>query len=168
MLLCLHKHHHLSRFPPVPQIGEMRDKPIVSYLGDFVVIYCKMEETKPEPRTWIWYKANGTEKVSCSEPVQLCHWSFLIDIPSSRISYVHLPCFYSQEYSSRAALHVTHVEIILIYLIYLNYLIIYPNKASIFNSSAYFVKVKVDLLITVHRWMVYPFIHIPHVWSFSA
>lgn len=119
VLLCLHKHHHLSRFPPAPQISEVRDKPIVSYLGDFVVIYCKMEETKPEPRTWTWYKVNGTEKVSCSEPVQLCHWSFLIDIPSSRISYVHLPCFYSQEYSSRAALHVTHLELSLFILIIL-------------------------------------------------
>ncbi|CAI5649578.1 embigin [Oreochromis niloticus] len=54
----------------VPQIGEMRDKPIVSYLGDFVVIYCKMEETKPEPRTWIWYKANGTEKILIAEESQ--------------------------------------------------------------------------------------------------
>ncbi|XP_044051305.1 embigin isoform X2 [Siniperca chuatsi] len=46
-----------------PQIGEMRDKPIVSYVGDSVVITCKMEETKPKPNTWNWYKANGTEKI---------------------------------------------------------------------------------------------------------
>uniref|UniRef100_A0A3Q0TGK1 Embigin n=1 Tax=Amphilophus citrinellus TaxID=61819 RepID=A0A3Q0TGK1_AMPCI len=54
-----------------PQISEMRDKPVVSYLGDFVVIHCKMEETKPKPNTWVWYKVNGTEKVSCSAPVIL-------------------------------------------------------------------------------------------------
>lgn len=48
---------------PVPQIGEVRDKPIVSYVGDSVVIACKMEETKPKPSTWNWYRANGTEKV---------------------------------------------------------------------------------------------------------
>ncbi|XP_071402372.1 embigin [Centroberyx affinis] len=46
----------------VPQMGEERDKPIVSYVGDSVVIACKMEETKPQPRTWQWYKANGTDK----------------------------------------------------------------------------------------------------------
>ncbi|XP_070690179.1 embigin isoform X2 [Pempheris klunzingeri] len=45
-----------------PQIGEVRDKPIVSYVGDSVVIACKMEETKPKPNTWRWYKENGTDK----------------------------------------------------------------------------------------------------------
>lgn len=48
--------------PPAPQL-QMRDKPIVSYVGDSVVIVCKMEETKPKPSTWNWYKANGTDKV---------------------------------------------------------------------------------------------------------
>uniref|UniRef100_A0A667Y9H6 Embigin n=1 Tax=Myripristis murdjan TaxID=586833 RepID=A0A667Y9H6_9TELE len=45
-----------------PQMGEVRDKPIVSYAGDSVVIACKMEEPKPKPSTWHWYKANGTDK----------------------------------------------------------------------------------------------------------
>ncbi|KAL7391651.1 hypothetical protein ABVT39_012089 [Epinephelus coioides] len=45
-----------------PKIGEVRDKPIVGYMGDFTVITCKMEDTKPKPNTWNWYKANGTEK----------------------------------------------------------------------------------------------------------
>ncbi|KAM6930855.1 embigin [Xenentodon cancila] len=45
-----------------PQIAEMRDKPIVSYVGDSVVLVCKMEEAKPKPTTWNWYKENGTEK----------------------------------------------------------------------------------------------------------
>lgn len=44
-------------------MGEVRDKPIVSYVGDRAVIACKMEKTKPQPTSWIWYKANGTEKV---------------------------------------------------------------------------------------------------------
>ncbi|XP_054466299.1 embigin [Anoplopoma fimbria] len=46
----------------VPQISDVRDKPIVSYLGDYVVITCKMDDTKPIPSTWNWYKANGTDK----------------------------------------------------------------------------------------------------------
>ncbi|XP_041793749.1 embigin [Chelmon rostratus] len=45
-----------------PQIGEVRDKPIVSYVGDSVVIPCKLEETKPKPNSWNWYRANGTDK----------------------------------------------------------------------------------------------------------
>uniref|UniRef100_UPI0037E8012A embigin n=1 Tax=Semicossyphus pulcher TaxID=241346 RepID=UPI0037E8012A len=45
-----------------PQLGDVRDKPIVSYVGDTVVIACKMEETKPKPNTWNWYKANDTGK----------------------------------------------------------------------------------------------------------
>ncbi|XP_008416236.1 embigin [Poecilia reticulata] len=46
----------------VPQIGEKREKPIISYVGDFVVLTCKMEEKKPVPRTWNWFKTNGTDK----------------------------------------------------------------------------------------------------------
>ncbi|KAM7415795.1 hypothetical protein PAMA_018046 [Pampus argenteus] len=53
-----------------PQIGEMRDKPIVSYVGDSVVIACKMEATKPKPNTWRWFKANGTEKEEIIEEPQ--------------------------------------------------------------------------------------------------
>ncbi|XP_056151872.1 embigin [Lampris incognitus] len=46
----------------VPQMGEMRDKPIVGYMGDSVVILCKIEETKPKPNTWRWFRTNGTDK----------------------------------------------------------------------------------------------------------
>ncbi|XP_034026836.1 embigin [Thalassophryne amazonica] len=46
----------------VPQISEARDKPVISYVRDSVVILCKMKKTKPKPNTWYWYKANGTEK----------------------------------------------------------------------------------------------------------
>lgn len=61
-----HFSHYRALFPccpPAPQIGEVRDKPIVSYVGDSAVIACKMEEKKPKPNTWNWYKANGTDKV---------------------------------------------------------------------------------------------------------
>lgn len=44
----------------VPAIKGKRDKPIVSYTGDSVVLDCEMKQT---PITWEWYKANGTEKV---------------------------------------------------------------------------------------------------------
>ncbi|XP_072243594.1 embigin [Leuresthes tenuis] len=45
-----------------PHIKDVRDKPIVSYVGDSVVMTCKMEETQPMPTSWNWYKDNGTDK----------------------------------------------------------------------------------------------------------
>ncbi|XP_077087140.1 embigin [Siphateles boraxobius] len=44
----------------VPVMKDKRDKPIVSYIGDSVVLECKLKHT---PNTWNWYKANNTEKV---------------------------------------------------------------------------------------------------------
>ncbi|XP_073322616.1 embigin isoform X2 [Pagrus major] len=46
-----------------PHMGEVRDKPIVGYVGDTAVILCKMEESKPKPSTWNWYRMNGTDKI---------------------------------------------------------------------------------------------------------
>lgn len=39
---------------------DKRDKPIVSYIGDTVVLNCTLKHT---PKTWNWYKVNNTEKV---------------------------------------------------------------------------------------------------------
>lgn len=46
-----------------PHLGEIRDKPIVSYVGDSVVMICKLDEKKPKPLSWNWYIQNGTNKV---------------------------------------------------------------------------------------------------------
>ncbi|XP_061836374.1 embigin isoform X2 [Nerophis lumbriciformis] len=46
----------------VPQISDVRDKPIISYVGDSVVMVCKMDDAKPSPKTWLWFKVNHTEK----------------------------------------------------------------------------------------------------------
>lgn len=46
-----------------PHLGEVRDKPIVSYVGDTVVMICKLDEKKPKPLSWNWFIQNGTEKV---------------------------------------------------------------------------------------------------------
>lgn len=46
----------------VPYLGEVRDKPIISYVGDSVVMICKMDEKKSKPVSWNWYKENGTNK----------------------------------------------------------------------------------------------------------
>ncbi|XP_077416317.1 embigin [Vanacampus margaritifer] len=46
----------------VPHIGDVRDKPVVSYAGDSVMLLCKMDDSKPKPKTWLWFRANGTDK----------------------------------------------------------------------------------------------------------
>ncbi|XP_061529499.1 embigin isoform X1 [Phycodurus eques] len=46
----------------VPHISDVRDKPVVSYVGDSVVLACKVDDRKPEPKTWLWFRANGTDK----------------------------------------------------------------------------------------------------------
>uniref|UniRef100_A0A3Q2XNL7 Embigin n=1 Tax=Hippocampus comes TaxID=109280 RepID=A0A3Q2XNL7_HIPCM len=46
----------------VPHVGNVRDKPLVSYVGDSVVLVCKMDDSKPEPRSWLWFRGNGTDK----------------------------------------------------------------------------------------------------------
>ncbi len=46
--------------PPI-QVPVIKDKkPVVSYIGDSVVLECKLKHT---PNTWNWYKANNTDKV---------------------------------------------------------------------------------------------------------
>uniref|UniRef100_A0A3Q1G4K3 Embigin n=1 Tax=Acanthochromis polyacanthus TaxID=80966 RepID=A0A3Q1G4K3_9TELE len=57
-------------FPSVPQIGEVRDKPIISYMGDSAVLTCKMDDKKPKPNTWNWYRHNGTEKEQINVTVE--------------------------------------------------------------------------------------------------
>uniref|UniRef100_A0AAQ6IC44 Ig-like domain-containing protein n=1 Tax=Anabas testudineus TaxID=64144 RepID=A0AAQ6IC44_ANATE len=46
----------------VPQVSPKRDKPLIGYLRDYVVIECKVEDNQPEPDSWSWSKKNGTDK----------------------------------------------------------------------------------------------------------
>uniref|UniRef100_A0A3Q3J257 Ig-like domain-containing protein n=1 Tax=Monopterus albus TaxID=43700 RepID=A0A3Q3J257_MONAL len=66
VLMCIRKCIFISQFLSLvvvsPQIGDVREKPIVSYVGDYVVMTCKMEESKPKPSSWNWYKKNGTDE----------------------------------------------------------------------------------------------------------
>lgn len=41
-----------------PKMSDVRDKPVVSYVGDSVVLECKLKKT---PLYWRWYILNGTE-----------------------------------------------------------------------------------------------------------
>ncbi|XP_051552010.1 embigin [Myxocyprinus asiaticus] len=43
----------------VPAMKDKRDKPVVSYIGDSVVLECKLKHL---PKTWNWYKTNYTGK----------------------------------------------------------------------------------------------------------
>lgn len=66
---------------PAPLLGEQRDKPIVSYVGDTVVIMCKMEDSKPEPSNWTWYK--HAEQVG-----EQLWWGFLISAKQATVARV--------------------------------------------------------------------------------
>ncbi|KPP67943.1 hypothetical protein Z043_113410 [Scleropages formosus] len=44
---------------PAPAMKEVRDKPVVGYVRDSVVLTCKIH---PAPPAWQWYKVNGSEK----------------------------------------------------------------------------------------------------------
>ncbi|KAI5088270.1 embigin precursor, partial [Silurus meridionalis] len=42
-----------------PAFKDKQNRPIVSYIGDSVVLDCGIKQT---PKTWNWYKASGTER----------------------------------------------------------------------------------------------------------
>nr|XP_040051171.1 embigin [Gasterosteus aculeatus aculeatus] len=73
-----------------PQVAELRDKPIVSYLGDSVVVACKMEETKPKPNTWNWYKANGTDMEQISAVGEPLHYEIRNDERKTKLMVQNL------------------------------------------------------------------------------
>lgn len=54
VLPCLHS---------APRIDVVKDKPVVSYVGDTAVIECKMKNKDINPNTWHWFRGNVTEKV---------------------------------------------------------------------------------------------------------
>lgn len=45
-----------------PRIDVVKDKPVVSYVGDTAVIECKMKNKDINPNTWHWFRGNVTEK----------------------------------------------------------------------------------------------------------
>lgn len=63
------------------------DKPIVSYIGDAVVLKC---EIKYGPKTWEWYKVNGTEKEHINATVDTTKYKLCIETNVTKLTVVNL------------------------------------------------------------------------------
>ncbi|XP_018945234.2 embigin-like [Cyprinus carpio] len=71
----------------VPVIKDKRDKPIVSYTGDSVVLACKLKQT---PNTWNWYKANNTEKGLISVTANPLNYKIFINGNETKLTVLNL------------------------------------------------------------------------------
>ncbi|XP_072520708.1 embigin [Salminus brasiliensis] len=75
----------------VPVIKE-RDKPIVSYIGDSVVLQCEMchEKKTWEYTKWEWYKVNGTEKEQINVTVHTTKYMLNMDTNVTKLTVLNL------------------------------------------------------------------------------
>lgn len=51
---------HFSTFSLVPQLNG-KNKPLITYVGDSVVLMCKCKDCLP--LNWTWYSSNGSVQV---------------------------------------------------------------------------------------------------------
>ncbi|XP_007230084.2 embigin [Astyanax mexicanus] len=63
------------------------DKPIVSYIGDSVVLKC---EIKYGPKTWEWFKVNGTEKEFINATVDTSKYKLCIETNVTKLTVMNL------------------------------------------------------------------------------
>ncbi|XP_073688868.1 embigin-like [Garra rufa] len=71
----------------VPVIKDKRDKPVVSYTRDSVVLECKLKYT---PNTWNWYKANNTEKVLINVTANPLNYKIYINGNETKLTILNL------------------------------------------------------------------------------
>ncbi|XP_016130858.1 embigin [Sinocyclocheilus grahami] len=71
----------------VPVIKDKRDKPVVSYTGDSVVLECKLKHT---PNTWNWYKANNTEKGLINVTANPLNYKIFINRNETKLTVLNL------------------------------------------------------------------------------
>ncbi|KAA0716263.1 Embigin Precursor [Triplophysa tibetana] len=70
-----------------PVMKDKRDKPIVSYIGDTVVLRCTLKNT---PKTWNWYKVNNTEKDLINVTVSPLKYNIVIHQNVTKLSVLNL------------------------------------------------------------------------------
>ncbi|XP_047005754.1 embigin isoform X4 [Ictalurus punctatus] len=71
----------------VPAIKDKRDRPIVSYVGDSVVLECGL---KREPNTWVWYKTNDTDKELINATADPTHYKIHLDKNITKLTLLNL------------------------------------------------------------------------------
>ncbi|XP_010875497.1 embigin isoform X2 [Esox lucius] len=70
-----------------PEMGNMKEKPIVAYVGDSVVMACKI---KLPPKTWIWYKENGTEQELINSTTDPLRYKIFVDRNTTKLTVTNL------------------------------------------------------------------------------
>ncbi|KAK1792008.1 hypothetical protein P4O66_001792 [Electrophorus voltai] len=83
----LDKQEQVTFLLKVPVMKDKRDKPIVSYVGDSVVLDCKI---KRMPNTWQWYKSNGTEKVLINATADPMNYKILLEKNVTKLTVLNL------------------------------------------------------------------------------
>nr|XP_055056747.1 embigin [Misgurnus anguillicaudatus] len=71
----------------VPVMKDKRDKPVVSYIGDSVVLVCKHKYT---PDTWSWYKTNYTEKILINGTANPLNYKIFIKKNETKLTVLNL------------------------------------------------------------------------------
>ncbi|TSM85968.1 Embigin [Bagarius yarrelli] len=91
----------------VPEIKEKQDRPIVSYIGDTVVLKCVIQ---PTPNTWEWYKSNGTEKEIINATAEPWHYEIFLDKNVTKLTLLNLTEEDSGKYTCSAVFNITSSE----------------------------------------------------------
>lgn len=91
----------------VPAIKDKRDRPIVSYVGDSVVLECGL---KREPNTWVWYKTNGTDKELINATADPTHYKIHLDKNITKLTLLNLTLEDSGKYTCSAVFDIKPTE----------------------------------------------------------
>ncbi|XP_076853920.1 embigin isoform X2 [Brachyhypopomus gauderio] len=91
----------------VPVMKDKRDKPIVSYVGDSVVLDCKIKRI---PVTWQWYKNNGTEKVLINATADPKNYNILLAKNVTKLTVLNLTQEDAGKYTCSAVFEIKSSE----------------------------------------------------------
>ncbi|XP_060739913.1 embigin [Tachysurus vachellii] len=83
----------------VPAIKDKRDRPIVSYVGDTVVLDCGIKRI---PNTWEWYKTNGSEKELINATADPMNYKILLAKNITKLTLMNLTQEDSGKYTCSA------------------------------------------------------------------
>ncbi|XP_051981728.1 embigin [Xyrauchen texanus] len=71
----------------VPAMKDKRDKPVVSYIGDSVVLVCILN---PSPKSWNWYKTNYTGKELINDTASPLNYNIITNMTETKLTVLNL------------------------------------------------------------------------------